>query len=184
MGGWTITALVVGALLLFVVVGFNRLRRLDVHAQEAEAGIDVALQRRRDLVPNLVETVKAYAAHERAVLEAVTAARAAGEAATTLADKAVGDARLSDALLRLNAVAEAYPDLKASDNFLALQEELTATEDRIAFSRQNYNAHVQKLNTATSTIPWLFFRGLAGVGAREFYEVPDLSAHQAPDLRF
>lgn len=184
MGGWTIAAIVVGALLLLVVVGFNRLRRLDVQALEAESGIDVALQRRRDLVPNLVEAVKGYAAHERAVLEAVTAARAAGEAARTLADKAAGDALMSEALLRLTAVAEAYPDLEASENFLALQDELTSTEDRIAFSRQNYNAHVQKLNTATSTIPLMLLSRVAGVGKREFYEVPDLAAHQAPDLRF
>ena len=148
-------------LVLFFIYGFNKLRKLGVRADEAESGIDVALKRRFDLIPNLVETVKGYAAHERSVFEEVTNARAAGQAATTIPEKAAADAALTGALLNLRAVAEAYPQLQAASNFAKLQEELTSTENRIAFSRQNYNAVVQQVNTAVTTIPWMFFAGVA-----------------------
>lgn len=184
---WLIVVLViVVALVLFGITGFNRLRKADVAAQEALGGIDVQLTRRADLIPNLVETVKGYAAHERDVLEQVTAARA-GVAAAAKGDdvpaKAAADAALQGALVRLNAVAEAYPDLKANTNFLDLQKQLADTENQISFARQYYNDAVAQLNTLVRTIPWLLFTGMAGVSAREFYEAP-AGSDVAPKVDF
>ncbi len=172
-----VVVLVVG----FVVVGFNKLRTADIGAQEALGGIDVQLTRRAELVPNLVETVKGYAAHEREVFEEVTRARAGVAAAAggdDVAARAAADAALQQALVRLNAVAEAYPDLKADQNFAELQRQLAQTEDQIAFSRQYYNDATRTLNTLVATIPWMFLSGLAAVGRREFYDAPQ--GHQAP----
>lgn len=180
-----IVLLVVLALLLalaaFVVVGFNKLRRADVAAQEALGGIDVQLTRRADLVPNLVETVKGYAAHESEVLEEVTRARAglaAAAASDDVAARAVADNALESALGRLTIVAEAYPDLKADQTFLELQRQLAQTEDQVAFSRTYYNDAVGTLNTLVVTIPWMFLTGVASVGKREFYDAP--ASHDAP----
>jgi LemA protein len=172
-----VVVLVVG----FVVVGFNKLRTADIGAQEALGGIDVQLTRRAELVPNLVETVKGYASHEREVFEEVTRARAGVAAAAggdDVAARAAADAALQQALVRLNAVAEAYPDLKADQNFAELQRQLAQTEDQIAFSRQYYNDATRTLNTLVATIPWMFLSGVAGVGRREFYDAPQ--GHQAP----
>src|SRR3954465_5581219 len=171
---WIVIALVVVAV-GFVVVGFNKLRRTDIGAQEALGGIDVQLTRRADLIPNLVETVKGYAAHEKGVFEDVTAARAGVAAAAkggAVPAKAAADAALSQALVRVNAVAEAYPDLKANTNFLDLQKQLPDTENQISFARQYYNDAVAKLNTLCRTLPWTFFTGIAGVHTRDFYEAP------------
>jgi len=172
---------VVVLLVGFVVVGFNKLRTADIAAQEALGGIDVQLTRRADLVPNLVETVKGYAAHESGVLEEVTRARAGVAQAAggnDVAARAAADAALQQALVRLNAVAEAYPDLKADQTFLELQRQLAQTEDQIAFSRQYYNDATRTLNTLVATIPWMFLSGVAGVGRREFYDAPQ--GHEAP----
>ena len=179
-----IVLVIIVVLVVLFVVGFNRLRTMNIRVDEAESGIDVALKRRFDLIPNLVETVKGYAAHEKSVFESVTQARSAGQAATTIGEKAAADAQLTQALVNLRAVAEAYPQLQAASNFAKLQEELTSTENRIAFSRQNYNAVVQQLNTAVKTIPWMLFAGVAGVKEREFYEIPDDSQRQAPKVEF
>jgi LemA protein len=180
-----IIALVVVVLVVllvgFAVVGFNKLRRADIGAQEALGGIDVQLTRRAELIPNLVETVKGYAAHEKGVLEEVTKARAgvaAAAAGDDVAAKAAADAQLSQALVRLNAVAEAYPDLKANQNFLDLQQQLATTEDQIAFARTYYNDAAGQLNTLVATLPWLLLVGIAGVSKREFYDAP--AAHDAP----
>jgi LemA protein len=170
-----IVIVVVVLLVGFVVVGFNKLRRSDIAAQEALGGIDVQLTRRADLIPNLVETVKGYAAHEKEVFEQVTAARAGVQAAAKGDDvpaKAAADAALQQALVRVNAVAEHYPDLKANQNFLALQSQLAETENQISFARQYYNDAVATLNKLVATIPWMLFTGMAGVKAREFYEAP------------
>jgi LemA protein len=170
-----IIVLVVVLLVGFVVVGFNRLRRADIGAQEALGGIDVQLTRRADLIPNLVETVKGYAAHEKGVFEEVTAARARVSTAAKGDDvpaKAAADAALQQALVRVNAVAENYPDLKANTNFLDLQKQLADTENQIPFARQYYNDAVATLNKLVATIPWMLFSGMAGVKAREFYEAP------------
>jgi LemA protein len=183
---WIIIIVVVVILVAFVVIGFNKLRTSDVGAQEALGGIDVQLTRRADLLPNLVDTVQGYAAHAREVFEALTQARSQVQAAAAGNDvpaKAAADAALQGALVRLNAVAEAYPDLKANTNFLDLQKQLAETENQISFARQYYNDAVAKLNTLCRTIPWLFFTGIAGVHTREFYEAPAGST-EVPRLEF
>lgn len=178
----------VGVLVLLVLIvalgGFNRLRRYSVGADEGYAQIEVQLARRSDLIPNLVETVKGYASHERTVLEAVTQARAAVKDAHSVDQTAAADGQMTAALANVMAVAENYPDLKASSNFLALQDELSTTENKIAFARQFYNDSVRKLNEAVVTIPTMFLVGIAGVSKREFYEVPDASARIAPNVEF
>lgn len=166
-----VVVLVVG-IGLFVVTGLNRLRQLRVGVDEAMAGIDVQLTRRAELIPNLVETVKGYMGHERGTLEAVTQARAASQAANTVGEKAAADAATRQALANLFAVAEAYPDLKASTNFSQLQTELARTEDQLAFARQFYNDACSTLNRTMVTIPWSLFVGIAGVEKGVFYEAP------------
>jgi LemA protein len=181
-----IIAIVLVLLAVFGVVGFNRLRSADVGAQEALGGIDVQLTRRADLIPNLVETVKGYAAHEKTVLENITAARARVQQAASGSDvkaKAEADAALQGALVNLNAVAENYPDLKANQNFLNLQNQLADTENQISFARQYYNDAVASLNKLVRTLPWMLFAGLAGVGQRDFYEAP-AGQDQAPSVQF
>jgi len=183
---WIIIIVVVLAIVGFGVVGFNRLRSADVGAQEALGGIDVQLTRRADLIPNLVETVKGYAAHEKTVLENVTAARARVQQAAAGDDvkaKAEADAALQGSLINLNAVAENYPDLKANENFLNLQNQLAETENQISFARQYYNDAVSTLNKLVRTIPWMFFAGVAGVGQRDFYDAP-AGQEQAPSVQF
>ncbi len=181
-----VVIVVLVALVGFGIVGFNKLRTTDIGAQEALGGIDVQLTRRADLIPNLVETVKGYAAHESGVFEEVTKARAAVTAAAKGDDvptKAAADAQLSQALVKVNAVAEAYPDLKANQNFLELQSQLTETENQISFARQYYNDAVATLNKLTQTIPWMLFTGIANVHKRDFYEAPD-GQDVAPTVQF
>ncbi len=177
---------IVVALVAFGIVGFNKLRTADIGAQEALGGIDVQLTRRADLIPNLVETVKGYAAHEKGVFEEITRARAHVQQAAAGDDvpaKAKADAELAGALVNLNAVAEAYPDLKANTNFLELQTQLAETENQISFARQYYNDAVATLNRLTQTIPWMFFTGIANVHKREFYDAP-AGQEQAPSVSF
>ncbi|MEJ6760593.1 MAG: LemA family protein [Candidatus Planktophila sp.] len=179
--------IVIGAIVLLVVFAiaqYNRLIRLNITVDEAFAQIEVQLKRRADLIPNLVETVKGYAQHERSTFDAVVAARAKSTSASTVADVAAADGALTNALRGLLAVAEAYPDLKASSNFLSLQEELSTTENKVSFSRQFYNDNVRSLNTAVKTIPTSFFVGLAKVGAREFYEVENPEDRNVPNVKF
>jgi LemA protein len=186
-----VIALIVIAVIVLLVIGlavtgFNKLRTQDIGAQEALGGIDVQLTRRADLIPNLVQTVKGYAAHEQGVLEEVTRARAQVTAAAKGNDvpaKAAADAALEQALVRVNAVAESYPDLKANTNFLDLQRQLADTEGQIAFARQYYNDAVATLNKSVRTIPWMLFSGMAGVSTREFYEAPDRHL-DAPQVSF
>ena len=164
------------ALVLFGVYAFNKLRRADIACEEALGGIDVQLTRRADLIPNLVNAVKGYAAHERAVFDEVTAARAGVAKAAergSVAEKAEAEARLDKAIFDVLAVAEAYPDLKASVNFQQLQTDLTETENQLSFSRQFYNDAVKSLNNLVKTIPWMFFTGIASVHEREFYDAPE-----------
>ena len=171
-------------LVVYAIIQYNRLVRLNVQVDESFSQIEVQLKRRADLIPNLVETVKGYAAHEKEALENVVQARAASTSASTLPAIAAADGALTSALRGLLAVAEAYPDLKASSNFLQLQEELATTENKVSFSRQFYNETVRSLNTAVKTIPTSFFVGLAKVGEREFYEVDDPSARNVPNVKF
>jgi len=159
----------------WLVVAYNRFVRQRTLIDNSWAGVDVELTRRHDLIPNLVETVKGYAAHEKGVFEDVTAARAGVTAAAKGDDvpaKAAADAALQQALVRVNAVAENYPDLKANQNFLQLQAQLAETENQISFARQYYNDAVATLNKLVATIPWMLLVGMAGVKAREFYEAP------------
>jgi len=168
----------------FLVSQYNKLIRLNVQVDEAFAQIEVQLQRRADLIPNLVETVKGYASHERETFEKVTEARAKSQSANGIADVAAADNMLTQALRGLLAVAEAYPDLKASANFIQLQEELSTTENKVAFARQFYNDTVRTLNTAVKTVPTNFFAGFAKVGEREFYVVDDPIARNVPKVSF
>jgi LemA protein len=175
---------IVGLLALFFIAQYNRLIRLNISVDESFAQIEVQLKRRSDLIPNLVETVKGYAAHEQSTFDAVVTARAKATTASTVADVAAADGMLTQALRGLLAVAEAYPDLKASSNFLSLQEELSTTENKVAFSRQFYNDNVRNLNTAVKTIPTNFFAGFAKVTEREFYEVEDPQERNVPKVTF
>lgn len=163
---------------LFAMTALNKLRGQRVSVDEAMAGIDVQLTRRADLIPNLVETVKGYMSHEAGTLEAVTAARSATQQANTVGEKAAADAITRQALANVFAVAEAYPELKASTNFQQLQSELARTEDQLAFARQFYNDACATLNRTMVTIPWSFFVGMSGVEKGVFYDAPD--ANEAP----
>ena len=156
-------------LLVFAVLGYNRLVRLRNEVETGWANIDVQLQRRAELIPNLVETVRAYAAHERAVFDEVTRARTQLQQAGSPGSAAEANEGLTAALGRLFAVAEAYPDLKASANFLELQEDLTDTEDKIAAARRYYNATVNRYNTAIQSIPWVLVARPLGFHDREFF---------------
>ena len=175
---------VVALIALFFIGGYNRLVRLNVSVDEAFSQIEVQLKRRSDLIPNLVETVKGYAAHEKSTLDAVVAARAKSTSATSFSDVAAADGAVTQALRGLLAVTEAYPDLKASANFLSLQEELGTTENKVSFARQFYNDNVRSLNQAVKTFPGTLFAGMAKVGAREFYVVDDPQNRQAQTVKF
>ena len=175
---------VIALVAVFFVVQYNKLIRLNITAEEAWAQIEVQLKRRADLIPNLIETVKGYAAHEQSTFDAVVAARAKATSASSVADTAAADGLLTQALRGLLAVAEAYPDLKASANFAALQDELATTENKVAFSRQFYNDTVRELNTAIKTIPTNFFAGFTKVSEREFYEVADPQDREVPNVKF
>jgi LemA protein len=160
---------VVAILLVLVAFGYNRLVRLRNEADTGWANIDVQLERRGDLIPNLVETVKGYAAHERGVFEEVTKARTALQQASTPAAAGEANDILTAALGRLFAVAEAYPELRASENFLRLQDELTDTEDKISAARRYYNSTVMHYNTGIQSLPWVLVARPLGFHEREFF---------------
>ena len=171
-------------LALWGVSSYNRLIKLRNLVQEAWRQIDVELTRRHDLIPNLVETVKGYASHERGTLEDVMRARSAAmSGGQSPADLAQNENVLTQALGRLFAVAEAYPDLKANQNFLALQQELASTEDRIASGRRYYNANVRELNTKVESVPSNIIAGLAHIGRAEYFEAEG-AERQAPQVSF
>jgi LemA protein len=164
--------IVVIGLLLWAVVTYNKLVRQRNQVQAASAQIDVQLKRRHDLIPNLVETVKGYAAHERGTLDAVVQARAAAVAANDAGaqQRAEAEGELGILLGRLLMVAEAYPDLKANENFLSLQTELGGTEDKIAYARQFFNNAVQSINTTIQTVPSNVIAGLGGFTLEEYFQ--------------
>ncbi len=169
---WIIVIVVIVVLLLlFFVLQYNGLVRLKNRVENAWAQIDVQLRRRYDLIPNLVETVKGYASHERETLEAVVQARNAAMAAEGPAEAAQTENMLTGALRQLFALSEAYPDLKANQNFAQLQEELTATESRIAFARQHYNDSVLGYNTKIETFPANIVAGMFNFTEREYFEI-------------
>ncbi len=155
---------------LVVMVSYNGLVKLKNRVEAAWAQIEVQLNRRHDLIPNLVETVKGYAVHEQATLEQVIAARNRAVEASTPAEQASAEKAVSGALANVFALSEAYPDLKANQNFLALQEELTTSEDRIAYARQYYNDAVNQYNTKIETFPSMFLARMANFGPREYFQ--------------
>ena len=170
---------------LFVLVGmYNGLVQKRNRVDNAWAQVEVQLKRRHDLVPNLVETVKGYAAHERGTFEAVTQARTAAQQAQGPAAAAQAEGILSQALGRLFAVAEAYPDLKASQNFLELQAQLSDTENKIAVSRQVYNDTVLTYNNAIQTFPAVFLANSFGFTKREFFEIENAADREVPQVSF
>ena len=175
---------IVVVLALFLISMYNRLVTLRQRVREAWADIDVQLKRRWDLIPNLVETVKGYAAHERETFEAVTAARARAQQAQTPAETAQAEGILGAALGRLLAVAEAYPELQADENFRQLQTELAETENRVAVSRQVYNDAVLTYNNSIQTFPGVVFAGPFGFTVREFFELEEQAQREPPRVDF
>src|SRR5689334_7665744 len=178
-----ILAIVVIAI-IYVIATFNGLIRLQQRADEGFSDIDVQLKRRHDLIPNLVETVKGYAAHERQTLENVTAARAAAVSATGPQAQAQAENQLTGALRQLFAVAENYPDLKASRNFLELQNEITDTEDKIQASRRFYNMTVRDLNIKVQTFPSSVIANQRGITKRDFFELDEAADREVPTVSF
>jgi LemA protein len=172
IGVWIAVGIVI-VLLLYAILAFNALVRHRNRAENAWSGIDVQLRRRYDLIPNLIETVKGYAAHERELFEEVTEARTRAIAAGTVGDQAQAENDVTRSLGRLLAVAEAYPQLRANENFLALQEELTATESKIAFARQFYNDQVMRYNTMIEQFPSLIIARMGRFRQREFFEAEE-----------
>ena len=183
---WIVVVIVVVVLLAVVVwpiAIYNRLVALRNRIDNAWSQIDVQLNRRHDLIPNLVETVKGYASHERETLEAVISARNTAVEAHSPGEQAQAENMITGALGKLFALSEAYPDLKADQNFRQLQEELTATEDRIAYARQFYNDQVRAYNTSIQQFPAVIVANMAKFEAREFFEM-DPGAREVPDVQF
>src|SRR5512137_2896136 len=181
-----VVAVVVVLLVVWLFATYNGLVRLRNQTKNAWSQIDVQLKRRHDLIPNLVETVKGYPAHERQTLEAVTQARtiAVGAVGKGVGEQAKAEGEMSGALSRLLAVVERYPDLKANQNFLALQEELTSTENKISFSRQYYNDSVLSYNNKIQMVPSNIVAGIFGFKTGEFFEVPGAEEREAPKVSF
>ena len=172
------------AVLVALMFIYNGLVRIRNEVKNAWAQIDVQLKRRHDLIPNLVETVKGYAGHEKSTLEEVIKARAAAVSATGAGEQSRAEQQLTGALGRLMLVVEQYPDLKANQNFLALQEELTSTENKIGFSRQFYNDTVMKYNTNVQMFPRNLVAGMFGFNQEDFFELEDAAEREAPQVKF
>ena len=182
-----IPVVVIVGIALFVIGLYNGLQRRKLDAENAWSDIDVQLKRRHDLIPNLVSTVKGYASHESETLEAVTAARNQAVGAAGVGEQIGAENMLTQALGRLMAVSEAYPDLKANTNFLQLQEELTSTENKIGFARQHYNRSVNGYNEATKVFPSNIIAGMFGFSELDFFELDPAeaaAAKQAPKVEF
>ncbi|MCX6100409.1 MAG: LemA family protein [Candidatus Bipolaricaulota bacterium] len=175
---------VLAVVLLWAMAAYNRFVRLRVRAEESWRDIDTQLKRRWDLIPNLVEIVKGYATHEREVFERVTEARAHAQAATTPKEQEAAEAQLRGAMVNLFAVAEAYPQLKANENFLQLQSSLGEVEDAIQKSRRYYNAIVRDFNTAIQVFPGSLVAGIFGFKPREFFALEDEAQREAPKVKF
>jgi LemA protein len=180
-----IVILAVLVLLIFWMIGiYNILVRLRNQVDNAWSQIDVQLKRRHDLIPNLVETAKGYMQHERGTFEAVTKARAAAMGAKSVAESAKAEGALGEALSKFLLVVENYPELKANQNFLALQEELTSTENKISFSRQNYNDQAMFFNNKIQMFPSNMVAGMFGFGKRDYFEVEVAAEREAPKVSF
>lgn len=175
---------VAAVIVLYAIIAYNRLVRLRNRIENAWSQIDVQLRRRYDLIPNLVETVKGYAGHEKTTLENVVKARTQALQAQSIPDKIQAEGELSSALGRLMVVVEQYPDLKANQNFLALQEELTSTENKIGFARQFYNDVVMKYNTKVQSVPTNIVAGMFGFKEEAFFEIEDKAERAVPQVKF
>jgi LemA protein len=183
-----VALIIVIVLIIFVVIffvsGYNSLVRLRNQVKNAWSQIDVQLKRRHDLIPNLIETVKGYMNHERTTLENITNARSQAVSAQSVSEKAKAEARLTDAIGKFNLVVENYPDLKANQNFLALQEELTSTENKISFSRQSYNDQVLFYNNKIQMFPSNIMASMFGFKLEDFFEVEDKADREVPKVNF
>ncbi len=170
---WIIVGVVVLLIIIAIIGMYNNLVTLRMRVKNAWAQIDTQLKRRFDLIPNLVETVKGYAAHEQSTLEKVIAARNSYASASTVEDKAAANNALTETLKSIFALSESYPDLKANENFMALQTELSGTEDKIAYSRQFYNDTVQMYNTAIMRFPANLIAGMFGFKEEAFFSIDE-----------
>ena len=190
MIGGVVVLVLIGLVGLIVVLGlwfifvYNGLVRLRNAVKNAWAQIDVQLKRRYDLIPNLVETVKGYAGHEKETLERVIQARQRGIDASTVKDQQEAENMITGALRQIFALSEAYPNLKANENFLALQEELASTENKIGFARQYYNDGVQEFNTRQEMFPANLVASMLGFQPAEFFEMEDATQREAPKVKF
>jgi len=180
-----IIVLVILVILIFWVVGmYNGLVRLRNQVKNAWSQIDVQLKRRHDLIPNLVETAKGYMKHERETLDSITQARSHAVEASGVADQAKAEGELNNALSKFMLVVENYPDLKASQNFLSLQEELSSTENKVGFARQFYNDQVQTFNTKIESVPSNIIAGMFNFKQAEFFEIEAPAEREAPKVQF
>jgi LemA protein len=183
MVGWIVLGLV-ALLFLWVALTYNKLVRLQIRAEEAWRAIDTLLRKRADLIPNLVETVKGYAGHEREIFEKIARARAASFGAKTPREQAEADNALRETLKTLFAVVENYPNLKANENFIALQRSLEGIEEELARSRRYYNAVVRDLNSAIKVFPQNLVAQLFRIQGRDFYMLPDEALAEPPKVSF
>jgi LemA protein len=182
-----VSFIVLGLLVVFAFMAigiYNGLQRKKIAAEGAWSDVDVQLKRRYDLIPNLVNTVKGYAMHEKGTLEAVIAARQGAIDARGVAQQAQAENMLTQALGKLFALSEAYPDLKANQNFAQLQEELTSTENKVGFSRQHYNRSVSQYNEGVAVFPASIIAGMFGFNRMEFFELDDTAHREAPKVAF
>jgi len=183
-----VLAAIVGGLILIIglwlIVTYNGLVKLRNQVKNAWSQIDVQLRRRYDLIPNLIETVKGYAAHEKETLERVVQARQAGIDASGIKEQQQAENMITGALRQLFALSEAYPDLKANQNFMQLQEELATTENKIGFARQYYNDTVQQFNTRQQQFPANVVAGMLGFAAADFFEIEEAEMREAPKVEF
>jgi LemA protein len=183
MVAWIFPIILIGLIGFFVAI-YNSLVQLRNRVKNAWSQIDVQLKRRHDLIPNLVETAKGYMKHERETLSAVTEARSRAMGAGSVGDKAAAEGQLGGALSKFMLVVEQYPDLKANQNFLALQEELTSTENKIAFSRQSYNDQVLFFNNKIEMFPSNVVAGMFNFTKEEFFEIEDDAERTVPKVQF
>jgi LemA protein len=180
---WIVLGVLV-ILIIFIIAAYNSLVRLRNQVKNAWAQIDVQLKRRHDLIPNLIETVKGYMVHERETLTKITEARSMAMNASTIPQKAQAEGMLSGLMGKLQIAVEAYPDLKANQNFMALQEELTSTENKISYSRQSYNDQVLVYNNKTQMFPSNIIAGMFGFSQGEFFEITDVAEKEVPKVKF
>jgi len=179
-----VAIIVVVVVVAFIWMTYNGLVRKRIRVRNAWSQIDVQLKRRYDLIPNLVETVKGYASHERETLERVVRARQQAISAEGTQNQAQAENLLTGALRQLFALSEAYPDLKANQNFMQLQEELTSTENKVGFARQHYNNIVEQYNTSIRVFPAVLLAGTFGFAREDFFELENQAERQAPSVRF